>query len=129
MWLSSTIGFFSIVKEHDTDNLLVRARVKTHLVNLRQALPELQERRIITTPERDYRFRIIVTAGEVQKILAYLAANINYNNYKNATKKHMPSPDEQAMLFEIWRAGWELQEKLAPNKKVMRYKKNHRSFI
>jgi hypothetical protein len=110
MWICSTIGFFSIVKDqNDANRLLVRARDRVHLERFadqiaantlrrympastnEDLLPELSRapaamlrEQIIETPDRDYRFRLRLHHEDVIEQVAKLTKEIDYSNFKDA---------------------------------------------
>ena len=84
MWLYTTCGFFSVVEDRqEPDRLVVRARVRGDLDNLReQYLPELGP--TIDTPERDYQHRAYVGREDFARGLAALAMDLHQNNFKES---------------------------------------------
>lgn len=87
MWVFTTRGFYSVVNKHGdpADVLTVRARVKKDLENLSDLLPEAKpyEEEFYT----DYAWRIKVTAAEWAKVMAVLALDIDYDNFKDEVKR------------------------------------------
>ena len=83
MWICFNDAFVSIVKDPDTDKLLVRARRREHLVSF---LGEEFSGKVQMTPERDYRFRAVVTKNHVAMILCDRAFAIDYGNFKDSVK-------------------------------------------
>jgi hypothetical protein len=69
MWLFTRYGFYSIACARqangsvDPDALMIRARVAAHLRDLQRRFPALAGKEIVTLPDRDYRFRLIVPKG------------------------------------------------------------------
>ena len=83
MWLISSIGFFSVVRDTHTDgHVLVRARVREDIQALAQRLGE-RAPKIVHTPERDYAFRISVPAATWVSLAGELAGEIDYPNFKD----------------------------------------------
>jgi hypothetical protein len=83
MWLFTTIGFYSVVAhEDDPRTMLIRARVREDLDNLRRHhLPDLE---IVEGAGTDYRYRAFVSRDEWEHAAAGLAAAVDYPNFKNA---------------------------------------------
>ena len=82
MWLFTSIGFFSVVA-HDEQTLVVRARVREHLENLRRRhLPDLE----IVEGLCAY-----VSRDEWEYVVQRMAAEIDYATFD-------PSADVQAAL-------------------------------
>jgi hypothetical protein len=66
MWIFSVYGFYSVACASkpdgalDPDTLMVRARCKDHLQNLQKRCPQLASSKILSPPNRDYGYRLIV---------------------------------------------------------------------
>ena len=81
MWLTTRIGFFSVVQKPDEMDLTVRARVKADLENLRQRyLPTLGK--ITESSETDYRYRAKATHADFAEAVKKIAMDIDYPNFK-----------------------------------------------
>ena len=67
MWLFTRYGFYSIAcaRRHDgsrdTETVMIRARLLDHLRNLQERFKVLLDKKILTTRDRDYRYRLIVS--------------------------------------------------------------------
>jgi hypothetical protein len=81
MWLLTDRGFYSVV-EHREDSalLMVRARVRGDLENLRPLLPGVE---ILETPEGDYPVRIVVPRADWERAVRALTEGINYDDFKS----------------------------------------------
>lgn len=84
MWVITTKGFYSAVqkKSDPAGTLTVRARAKQDLLNLKVEglLPNLT---IIEQAGTDYPFRIKVTSAEWARVMASLALDVDYPNFKD----------------------------------------------
>lgn len=81
MWVFTEFGFFSIVAHRDKPGfLLVRSRVRADLVRFSKILPGT--RRICSTPEADYAYRLVAPADDVASALEQTARSIDYDNFK-----------------------------------------------
>ncbi len=111
MWLFTKDGFFSAV-EHRGDKRMVcvRARVRQDLVNLREKLPGAS--RIVTTPDADYAFRVVVDKRRWAGYVAAAARDIDYDNFKNATTRECPH--RSRAYHAVWSAMARLQQVLIP---------------
>lgn len=114
MWLFSKLGFYSAVcarknkgqsTEIDPDRIMVRARVKKHLTNLKAHFPDLIGVKIQQDAGTDYRYRIIVSKTIWEHIVAKLAAEIEYGNFKAAVKDE----DYHYYLGRVWSVMLEMQ--------------------
>lgn len=98
MWLMTKYGFYSIVEKYPGE-FHVRSREVKDLDNLIAGVP-LPGAQIRTSQETDYLARIIVKKGDVQKILAFLADNIDYSNFKDKIDR---TPDQAHKPYhEVW---------------------------
>jgi hypothetical protein len=103
MWLFTNTGFVSAVS-NGTD-LMVRARDKESL----EPLAEAAKTEIISTPQNDYPYRVIVTHAIFSKWAAHMAAGITYKNFKSevsATRGH----DFAHPLMKVWSAMHEVED-------------------
>ncbi|MBF0244759.1 MAG: hypothetical protein HQL31_05755 [Planctomycetes bacterium] len=110
MWLSTKYGFFSIVCAHNDNGeshpnlMMVRARKEAHLEKLREFCPELGE--IVHNKGTDYPCRIIAKRDVVIGMTTKLAADIDYNNFKNAAHDETPNDrDYLEFLHSVWGLG------------------------
>lgn len=95
MWICTEIGFFSATaaytsetdKRPSPDKIMVRARLRRHLENLKTAFPSLRKYDILETTNRDYFFRIIVPKSEWKGIVGELVDFVDYTNFKGAVAK------------------------------------------
>ncbi len=77
MWLFTNTGFVSAVS--NGRDLMVRARDKESL----GPIAESAKTEIISTPQNDYPYRVIVTHEFFAKWVAHMASNITYKNFKS----------------------------------------------
>ena len=102
MWLFSTSGFFSIVRD-DRDHSLhhIRARTLDDLDNLRALVPALP-RPVISHPGSDYRCRILCPSVLLPDVLAALGRGIHYPNFKSEVGRHPGQQDKLPAYHKIW---------------------------
>ncbi|MDP7249332.1 MAG: hypothetical protein QGF00_07015 [Planctomycetota bacterium] len=103
MWLMTKHGFYSIV-EKKPGEFHVRSRERRDLENLVERVP-LSEEEILDTPSHDYAVRLIVDASMVRQILAFLAATLDYDNFKGridqtSDQKHKPYHEIWDIMYE-----------------------------
>lgn len=116
MWLFHPLGFCSIVANtKDPRTLLTRGRFQGDLQRL------FPGARVETTPERDYRFRAIVTREAVGVRLAELAASITYPNFKDAAPENRHRP-----YMDVWTIMYREQLNRAPRRRGRRRGKRSR---
>jgi hypothetical protein len=110
MWLFTRYGFFSIACARkpdgtvDEQTILLRARQKGHLEKLTARFPKLAGAEIFTTPERDYRYRLVVPKSLWVDIAVELAEEQTWSNFKNEATRFQgwDSKDYIHALHEVW---------------------------
>jgi len=125
MWLFTTYGFYSAVcarrgrgahgQPVDPDRLMIRARVREHLESLRQRFPDvLGGCEIRESAGSDYAFRFFVEKAVWAQILAKLAEETDYDNFKDAVARHDGQAWDQysLALHDVWSVMYRLQERL-----------------
>jgi hypothetical protein len=116
MWLFTRYGFFSTVcdTKHgglNTNVIMIRARLESHLVALQNHFQELAEYKIEGyRPGNDYNCRIYVPKEIWAKVMAKLTLEIDYGNFKNEVHKQPGLGNYQDLLFDVWNEMFELQE-------------------
>lgn len=114
MWCFTTDGFFSVVrKDCEADELLVRTRQKSDLINLGKKLGI--EVKVQENAGSDYRFRAVMKKTDWTKYLADMALELDYPNFK-ATIAKQDSRRHDAYL-RFWRTLFDWHESL-PRRKV-----------
>jgi hypothetical protein len=113
MWLFTKHGFYSAVcgrieGKTDREKVVVRARLKRHLVNLCLAFPDSLPKpaAIHSSEETDYRYRIVLDQVAWRKVVEELVNDMDYTNFKNAC----PEPEYHAWLNKVWGIGWDVQK-------------------
>jgi hypothetical protein len=108
MWIFSRHGFYSAVYDKSSECVLVRARVKQHLVNLVKAFDI--DCRVITTRNHDYRYRVWVEKNKWADVCKRLAQDIDYPNFKGeCTAKFGRNDPYVHALHRVWAIGHALQ--------------------
>jgi hypothetical protein len=82
MWIFAQKGFLSIVKDRESDRLLVRGRFKGDIEAL------FPDALVAETEVADYRYRSLIDRDEVAIALAKQIRDIDYPNFKAAIKDH-----------------------------------------
>ena len=103
MWLSTNTGFVSAVS--NGKDLMVRARDRESL----EPLAESAHTEIISTPQNDYPYRVIVTHEIFSRWAAHMAAGISYKNFKSevaATRGY----DFAHPLVKVWSAMHDVED-------------------
>lgn len=81
MWLFTQHGFYSITRSRTVpDKTQVRARTRRDLENLQTLTSNPAP--ILKTLNADYRWRIIISPGESERIVTLLTRDIDYPNFK-----------------------------------------------
>lgn len=97
MWLFTQHGFFSVVCGRKQDGseavdarvIMIRARDRTHLENLRQRC-SISDYEIKEDEGTDYPYRLIVDSYTWEYIMAVLVREIDYGNFKGHVETHRP---------------------------------------
>ncbi len=117
MWLFTRYGFYSIAcasrpnASIDPGTVMIRARRGAHLSNLRKRFPALADGEIVTLPNRDYRYRLIVSKQVWLSTLAELGREQNWANFKDEVAQFNGRDDYEEALHRIWKIMYELQNK------------------
>lgn len=109
MWICLNDGFFSIVAEHGSENLLVRARMRGDVERVFAAAMMAEGASVIETPDRDYRFRTSLSRRAVAETISARARDIDYGNFKDSVR-------DQAlhrMYGDFWNAAYAAQQRAA----------------
>ena len=118
MWIMTPYGFFSVVCAHATgptasygeahpELMMIRSRNRNHLVALKSrfsGLPDIDEK-----SGTDYPCRITAPRADVLRVMASMAEDVDYTNFKN--EAHKVSPNDKpfhTFLMSIWRRGLNL---------------------
>ena len=115
MWLFTKYGFYSAVcaregdgsygQPVDLDQIMVRARLRSHLESLREHFSELlADCNIRESVGTDYAFRIFVPKTTWSKILARLSEEMDYDNFKSkvARQQGVAGDDYVHSLHDVW---------------------------
>ena len=110
MWVFTTHGFYSVVSTPDDPTVvLVRARDKDSLTNLTAALgadaglADYPDESILTTPYRDYPYRIVLLRDDwVHYLEMYAYRDLTYPNFKSARKQAGMPPHRLSALGDVW---------------------------
>jgi hypothetical protein len=119
MWLFTRYGFFSLACARkpdgspDPESLMVRGRRREHLANLQKRFPALAGTEIVLLPNRDYRYRLIVAKNVWVNVVAELAQEQDWSNFKNEAARFLGpvEKDYTDALHEIWGVMYGLQRK------------------
>ena len=123
MWIFTRYGFFSAVCARqgdggygapvDRDRMMVRARVRAHLEALLARFPDqLGGCGIRESSATDYAFRILVAKTAWSEVMAELARDIDYGNFKSEVARHQGSAGAayEDTLHEVWGTMLRLQQ-------------------
>ncbi len=124
MWLFTKYGFYSAVcarRGHgelgqpvDPDHIMIRARDRRHLESLKQRFPALLDgcdiREFVGS---DYAFRFFVGKSAWVEVLAKLAEETDYDNFKDAVARHQghTGAEYRDALHAVWSVMFALQKR------------------
>jgi hypothetical protein len=103
MWLFTNTGFVSAVS--NGQDLMVRSRDRESL----EPLAESAHTEIISTPQNDYPYRVIVTHEIFSRWAAHMAAGISYKNFKSEVAMTRGN-DFAHPLMKVWSAMHEIED-------------------
>jgi len=121
MWLMTTMGMFSAVCPRteegrggkiETDKIMVRARVRSHLEALQERFGALGAAEMIETPHADYRYRIVVDKADWMEAVGRMIDEQDYTNFKNAADAAQGRRGAAYVhaLHRVWETMYELQK-------------------
>lgn len=122
MWVFTKYGFFSAVcarkgsggheQPIDSDRIMVRARLRIHLEALTQRFPVLLgDSVILESAGTDYAFRLFVQKASWVQVLAALAEETDYDNFKSEVAQHQGRAGAayENSLHDVWSVMHRLQ--------------------
>lgn len=102
MWIFSKFGFYSVVQDFNSKELLhIRARVSGDLERLLSAGGVATS--VTETPDADYRYRAAVSRADFEQLLVKLGDAVDYPNFKSAVAKHADQAEKLDAYHEVWR--------------------------
>ena len=106
MWIFTVIGCFSVVRDREKrGGVLVRARAKADIYNLYR---KFSKKHRMTPPRsdesRDYRWRLSMRRADWVKIVARLANEIDYTNFKDEVHKRSDQANKHSAYLSVWSA-------------------------
>lgn len=123
MWIFTKYGFFSAVcarqgdgshgRPVDVNRIMVRARLREHLEALKARFPTILGRcKIQEFVGTDYAYRLFIGKSSWSRILAEMAEETDYDNFKSAVAKHQiyAASEYEHALHDVWSVMNELQE-------------------
>jgi hypothetical protein len=123
MWIFTKHGFYSAVcarqgdgghdQPVDTNRIMVRARLRTHLKALKNRLPDLLCGCDIREFEgTDYAFRIFADKTVWSKVVAGLSGELDYDNFKSEVARFQGQDGAayEHSLHDVWSVMYGLQK-------------------
>ena len=123
MWIFTKHGFFSAVcarkgdgkhgQPVDLDRIMVRARVRGHLEALKERFPDLLGQcEVQESAGTDYAYRYFVQKSSWMQVLAGLAEETDYDNFKSKVARHQGSAGAayETSLHDVWSVMKRLQK-------------------
>jgi vacuolar-type H+-ATPase subunit C/Vma6 len=101
MWLFRPHGFYSITRSRtEPDKTQVRARTRCYLENLQTLTSNAAP--ILKTLNADYRWRIIISPGESERLVTLLTRDIDYPNFKASVAMRPDQKHREHDYHRIW---------------------------
>jgi hypothetical protein len=123
VWIFTRYGFFSAVSARqgtgkhgssiDPDRIMVRARVRRHVENLKQRFPDLLSACDIQEfAGSDYAFRVFVDKRAWSAMLSSLGEETNYDNFKSEVARYQGRAGiaYEHSLHDVWSVMFKLQK-------------------
>ena len=123
MWIFTKHGFFSAVcarqgngkhgQPVDLDRIMVRARLRGHLEALKKRFPDLLGGcDIQESAGTDYAYRLFVEKSAWMQVLAGLAEETDYDNFKSEVAQHQGKSGAayEHSLHDVWSVMHKLQK-------------------
>jgi hypothetical protein len=111
VWIFLNNAFLSVVTAPEQpDSLLVRARYKGDLERV------FGKVRVAVTPERDYRFRTLLSRGVVAGTIAAQVATVAYPNFKDSVRARW----RHDAYLGVWDVMWREQQRQTPRRRPRR---------
>ena len=123
MWIFTKHGFFSAVcarqgngkpgQPVDPGRIMVRGRVRSHLEALKKRFPDqLGDCEIQEFPRTDYAYRLFVQKSIWMQVVAGLAEETDYDNFKSEAARHQGRAGAayERSLHEVWSVMDQLQK-------------------
>lgn len=117
MWLFTTYGFFSVTAStYEPGMIQVRARSAQHLLNLKNEQLIDRQTELVSTPDADYAWRIMLTPDQWAHLLALLGNEVqHYPNFKNECgARGMLGRRFTKLLHQLWSALLGYQREVNP---------------
>lgn len=111
MWIASKHGFYSIVRKNDLFH--VRARARKDLLKLTAATDGALDAGMISeSPHADYRWRLVLSAAEMEFVWAALAESVDYPNFNSQIAATPGQRDKLPIYHEVWHLLYDYQQNL-----------------
>jgi hypothetical protein len=118
MWQFTRYGFYSAASAQkkngapDPARMMVRARCVAHLEQLKVRFPDLAGEEIVTLPGHDYGWRLFVSKEQGCRIVAELAHEQEWSNFKNEATRFQGGKGSAYVdaLHEVWSVMMRLQQ-------------------
>ena len=108
MWLVLNDSFVSVVEHYsDPKMLVVRGRFPGDVARFLG----LEERWEEITPERDYRYRMVVSRADVAAAMSLAAKRINYPNFKGSIREGWRA----SLAGRVWSLFYQAQQDRHPD--------------
>jgi len=121
MWIFSRYGFYSVACARDIkgnidpDLVMVRSRMREHLVQLKVRFPQIALNPIECSLKNDYMFRLFMPKKQWAELLSEMAMEQTWNNFKDEAGKFERlfqfSYSYVDALHEVWDVMFSVQRK------------------
>jgi len=118
MWIFVKYGFYSIACAAKPDGtpdpatLMIRGRTREHMQNLQSRFPALADFTVVVLLDCDYKYRMIVPKSVWVPVLAELAQEQTWSNFKNQATDYAGRHQSEYIdaLHRVWSIMFNLQD-------------------
>jgi predicted small integral membrane protein len=120
MWIFTRYGFFSVACASkadgtiNSDTVMVRARLREHLVSLKDRFPDsdVGKAEIQSSDLTDYRYRIVVPKPAWVAALTELAAEQTWSNFKDEASRFSRAKKTAYSYVDALHSIWDVMHRL-----------------
>jgi hypothetical protein len=108
MWIFTTSGFISAVRNPNDRTIIVRSRDRQSLQQISQDF----KTPVMSTPFSDYQYRVVLESEQFTNWVKNQAAAIDYPNFKSAVQTHRGKIFARA-LNKVWSTMHDIEDEFA----------------
>lgn len=114
MWIFTKYGFFSAAATKRDEKIMIRTREWAHLRNLQKRFPDLGAYVIKESMGTDYQFRLVVPKALWVEVVADLAREQTWSNFKDEAQKFEKDNKQGYAYVDALHDIWSRMRKTVP---------------